>query len=239
MPNPYFQFKKFTVYHDLCAMKVGIDGVLLGAWANHQSTDKNILDLGTGSGLIALMLAQRNPLASITAIDIDENACRQAEINFNASPWSDRLHVQHKDFHQFQIDPEHKFDLIVSNPPYFVNSLKAGNTSRTTARHTDHLSHENLMLKSSQMIKETGRICLILPVTEGLQCIEFAAGKKIYCYQQVFVHPKPGAEAKRLLIEFGHQEKVCTTSHLTIESDQRHQYSPEFSKLAADFYLKL
>lgn len=239
MPNPYFQFKKFTVYHDLCAMKVGIDGVLLGAWTPFQSHDKQILDIGTGSGLIALMLAQRNSEANISAVDIDENACRQAEINFQSSPWNDRLTTTKIDLQDYQISQDKRYDLIVSNPPFFVNSMKAGNDARTAARHTDFLSHEKLILKSVELIKETGRICLILPVTEGLQCVAFAASHNIFCYQQVFVHPKPGAEAKRLLIELGLQDTSCKISHLTIESEQRHHYSPEFSKLAAEFYLKL
>lgn len=239
MPNPYFQFKKFTVYHDLCAMKVGIDGVLLGAWAPIHHHDKQLLDIGTGSGLIALMLAQRNSAANITAIDIDENACRQAEINFQSSPWNDRLIAKKIDLFEFQISDDMRYDLIVSNPPFFVNSMKAGNDARTTARHTVHLSHETFILKSLKLIKETGRICLILPVTEGLQCIQFAARHHIFCYQQVFVHPKPGTEAKRLLIELGLQETSCNIGDLTIESELRHHYSPEFSKLASEFYLKL
>lgn len=220
-------------------MKVGIDGVLLGAWTPIQAHDRKILDIGTGSGLIALMLAQRNIEASISAIDIDENACRQAEINFESSPWNARLSVKNVNLQDYQTSHDNRYDLIVSNPPFFVNSMKAGNDARTAARHTDSLSHELFILTSKELIKETGRICLILPVTEGLQCIAFAASHNIFCYQQVFVHPKPGAEAKRLLIELGFKNTSCKISHLTIESEQRHHYSPEFSKLAAEFYLKL
>ncbi|MFM2293328.1 MAG: hypothetical protein RIS29_3141, partial [Bacteroidota bacterium] len=154
MANPFFRFKQFTVFHDRCAMKVGIDGVLLGCWTNVADTSM-VLDIGTGTGLIALMIAQRTD-AHIDAIDIDEGAFEQAMINVQASPWSSRLNVVLSSLQDFVSDK--KYDLIVSNPPYFINSLKNPDEQRTTARHTDSLTHEELIDQCIPKLTEGGRI---------------------------------------------------------------------------------
>lgn len=237
MSNPYFSFKQFTIYHDLCAMKVGIDGVLLGAWADVESAD-NILDIGTGTGLIALMLAQRSK-STIAAIDIEHSAILQAKTNVGNSPWSDRVNLQEISLQEFARTSNLSFDLIVSNPPYFVNSLKTPIESRTAARHADLLTHAELIDDSMKLLSETGRVCLILPFKEGLQCIEYSKTKGLYCTKKVTVYPKPNIPAKRLLIEFSRIQSEKLETELTIESEHRHHYSPEFSLLAQDFYLKL
>lgn len=237
MPNPYFSFKQFTVYHHRCAMKVGIDGVLLGAWANAEKTS-SILDIGTGSGLIALMLAQRSQ-AQITAIDIEPNAIVQAIENTESSPWKERIAVKEVSLQDFAEQTSDKFDLIVSNPPYFINSLKNPDENRSTARHTDTLTHTDLMLNAAKLLSPDGRICLILPVNEGLECVAFAKKAGINCHKMVYVHPKPNAEAKRLLLEFGFADTEIKTTKLEIETSERHQYSDEFTALAKDYYLKL
>jgi tRNA1Val (adenine37-N6)-methyltransferase len=237
MSNPYFKFKQFTVFHDKCAMKVGIDGVLLGAWTPIGNANK-MLDVGCGTGLIALMLAQRSE-AEIRCIDIDENAVLQATENVKNSPWSNRIAVLQSSFQDFANISTERFDLIVSNPPYFVNSLKTPNVSRTTARHTDSLTHEELIESALKLLNPDGRICIILPVAEALQCIRFAEGKGLCCSKQVTVFPKPGVPAKRLLLEFSRNQTERLETELTIESENRHQYSPEFTELAKDFYLKL
>ncbi len=237
MPNPYFSFKQFTVFHGKCAMKVGIDGVLLGAWSSVEQAS-TILDVGTGSGLIALMLAQRSN-AQIDAIDIDTNAIIQAKENCANSLWDGRILLYENSLQQFLETCTTKYDLIVSNPPYFVNSLKAPDETRATARHTDTLSHESLLSTAKQLLKETGRICLILPVNEGLQCVDFANNINLYCRKKVVVYPKPNANPKRLLLEFSLIPCSTIESELTIESNERHHYSPEFTLLAKDYYLKL
>jgi tRNA1Val (adenine37-N6)-methyltransferase len=236
MPNPYFSFKQFTVYHDKCAMKVGIDGVLLGVWATIEN-EKKILDIGTGTGLIALMLAQRSE-SSILAIDIEENAVLQATENIKNSPWPNRVEVKQIALQDLAETTSDHFDLIVSNPPYFVNSLKTPVLNRTTARHTDTLTHEELIENAMKLMTPDGRICIILPVAEGLQCIEFAESKGLYCSKKVNVYPKPDIEAKRLLMEFSLLKTEMEVSELVIEIE-RHHYSPEFVRLAKDFYLKL
>ena len=133
MSNPYFQFKQFTVWHDKCAMKVGTDGVLLGAWTSVESAHR-ILDIGTGTGLVALMLVQRSlPDANIVALEIDEAAVGQARENIIRSPWKERVEVVQADFRKYRSSD--KFDVIVSNPPYFVDSLECPDRQRTAARH--------------------------------------------------------------------------------------------------------
>lgn len=241
MANPYFRFKRFIVYHDLCAMKVGVDGVLLGAWAPVGDTEQRILDVGTGSGLIALMLAQRSVNADIDAIDIDEGAVMQARKNVSGSEWRDRIHVHRASFLDFLPETGGKYDLVVSNPPYFKNSLQTPDPSRTTARHVLSLGYEDMIRNAGAMLKKTGRICLILPVSEGSQCVKLAEQSGLYSYKQLYVHPKSGSPAKRLLLEFGLMPAAVPEiiSHLDIETGERHCYSEEFTALAKDFYLKL
>jgi tRNA1Val (adenine37-N6)-methyltransferase len=237
MANPYFSFKQFTVFHHKCAMKVGIDGVLLGVWTDVGHADL-ILDIGTGTGLIALMLAQRSS-ALIDAIDIDADAVIQANENVQKSPWPSRIAVHQIELQSYVQTAINRYDLIVSNPPYFVNSTKAPVENRNTARHTDTLTHEELLDNALCLLKPTGRICIILPVNEGLSSVEYAASIGLHCTKQVVVFPKPGAAAKRLLLEFSPQFTACVNSEIVIESDVRHQYSPEFTTLAKDYYLKL
>jgi tRNA1Val (adenine37-N6)-methyltransferase len=217
-------------------MKVGIDGVLLGIWADTENTN-SILDIGTGTALIALMLAQRSS-AFIDAIDIDKDAIVQATENIENSKWANRIKPHRASLQQFSSSTQNRYDLIVSNPPYFINSLKAPAQNRSTARHTDSLSHEELIINSKMLLTESGRLCIILPVNEALQCIDFAHSQGLYCSKKLMVHPKPDSEAKRLLVEFQKSKIETTISSLTIEID-RHQYSAEFSSLAKDFYLKL
>ncbi len=218
-------------------MKVGIDGVLLGAWADVYGAT-SILDIGAGSGLISLMLAQRSD-ANIDAIDIDEGAVQQSGINFSNSPWSLRLNIVQITLQEFAQSAAKKYDFIVSNPPYFVNSLKTPDTQRTTARHAETLSHEELIICSEKLLSKTGRIALILPVDEGYKCIEFAKTIGLYCSKLVKVFPKPNAQVKRLLIELSFDVKKTTVSEITIESEVRHSYSADFTALARDFYLNL
>lgn len=239
MPNPYFSFKQFTVFHDLCAMKVGVDGVLLGAWASVKNAQK-ILDVGTGTGLIALMLAQRNQHATIHAVDIAADAVQQAKVNVNSSDWTDRIVIHHHAFQYFVLQNPGQYDLIVSNPPYFVNSLKAPTVSRSLARHTgESLSHLELITLSASILHPNGIIAIILPIEEGLQCIQDAAKVGVYCKTKVEVCTKPNNQAKRLLLEFCLIQCNTSVSQLCIETDERHHYTPEFTDLVKDFYLKL
>jgi tRNA1Val (adenine37-N6)-methyltransferase len=234
MPNPYFSFKQFTVYHDRCAMKVGTDGVLLGAWTDVHSAC-HILDIGTGTGLISLMLAQRCD-ARIKAIDIDRDAVEQAKGNIAASPWKDRIEVELQDVCRYS--PDVRFDVIVSNPPYFVNSLKCPDEQRNTARHTDNLDFENLIAAVSRLLHAEGTFSVIIP-TDGMDVfLSTALRYGLHLSRQTLVHTKPGAIPKRVLLAFRRQPVQCVVNDLTIELS-RHVYSDEYTALTKDFYLKM
>ncbi|MDP4203200.1 MAG: methyltransferase [Bacteroidota bacterium] len=238
MPNPYFQFKQFTVWHDKCAMKVGTDGVLLGAWAAVEEA-KTILDVGTGSGLIALMAAQRNSDALITAIDIEETATIQAEENFNRSPWQERFTVHHASLEQYALTANATFDVIISNPPYFHQSLHSPDKKRTLARHTAHFTQDTLLANCCELLADNGSIYLILPVTEGEILLNKAIDHKLFCTHKTLVFPTPSSSPKRLLIALAKTQQPLLEDAITIESGIRHHYSEDFARMLQAFYLKL
>ena len=232
MSNPFFRFKQFTVFHDLCAMKVGTDGVLLGAWADCLNA-QIILDVGTGSGLIALMLAQRSN-STITAIDIDESAYRQAGINFKESPFHDRLSVYHTSIQQFSTST--KYDLIVSNPPYFSNSLQSPDASRTHARHNDSLPLDDLIKYSQQLLSPKGKLALILPFDTFEQVNSRALEHSLFLCRKTQVCPTPSQAPKRVLLEYSPAQQPLVEDEFFIEKS-RHVYSEEYRNLTSEFYL--
>lgn len=199
MSNPFFQFKQFTIRHDKCAMKVGTDGVLLGAWTGIESCNR-ILDIGTGTGLIAMMLAQRSK-AVIDAIDIDAEACLQAQENAESSPFAERIKIRHSALSDFAQTDTGLYDLIVSNPPYFVDSLKCPDQKRNTARHTDTLTLEDLLQDSRKLLAPQGRIALILPYDQKERLTDCIRTQNLFLSKETSVIPVPGAEPKRLLAE--------------------------------------
>ncbi len=235
MANPYFRFKQFVIYQDRCAMKVGTDGVLLGAWAGCGNA-QSILDIGSGTGLIALMLAQRSS-ALVDAVEIDVEAAIQAEENAQASPYSSRIQLHALSLQEFVKQTEKKYDLIVSNPPYFNNSHKSPKATRTQARHTDTLSFVELLESVKQMLAENGRFEVVLPIDEGEMFISKALELGLFCVKRTNVIPKPNAQVKRLLLSFALSESDCVVEELQIEGEQRHQYSDEFKAMTKDFYL--
>lgn len=237
MANDYFQFKQFTVFHQLCAMKVGTDGVLLGAWAGTEDT-RRILDVGTGSGLIALMLAQRSE-AHIDAIDIHPDAVRQARYNVENSRFSDRISVFHTAIQDYQ--PEHKYDMICCNPPFFKHSLKGPDQSRNIARHSDSLPFEVLTSKSTSLLKKGGKLCVILP-SDVFSCFhDKACQNELVLTEKTVVRAKPLHPPKRVLATYcllPDESFKLFESELTIELD-RHLYSEEYIRLTQAFYLKM
>lgn len=235
MPNPYFQFKRFTVWHDKCAMKVGTDGVLLGAWAD-VSHARKILDIGAGTGLLSLMMAQRNESADITAIEMDKNAVLQAQENVARSPWKDKINVIHADFKKYVF--HETFDLIVSNPPYFSDSLKSGNNQRDMARHTEELTYEDLICKSASLLNPNGLFSVVIPADVMERVISIAENNHLYSIRRTMIHTTPNAIPKRVLLAFSFQDKVCETDELTIELS-RHTYTEEYIELTKDYYLKM
>lgn len=237
MPNPYFSFKQFTVYQDKCAMKVGTDGVLLGAWASVPGVS-TVLDIGTGTGLIALMISQRTGnSALIDAIDIDEAAILQAKENTGRSNFRN-IHPIRASLQDYATVCKKKYDLIVSNPPYFTSSLHSPNRQRTLARHTDTLPICDLVRLSATLMTDNGRLALIYPYSEKQLLTETAAQAGLYTSRLTHVYPTPLSAPKRLLIEFTKTIGKTIFTDLIIETE-RHIYSPEFIELVKDFYLKM
>lgn len=234
MPNPYFQFKQFTVWHDKCAMKVGTDGVLLGAWAD-LSNAGNILDVGTGTGLLSLMIAQRCN-ADITAIEIDEQAIIQANENVRRSPWEKQITILHADYRKFT--SSRKFDLIVSNPPYFADSLLSLDEQRSLARHANELTYADLIKKTVTLLQPTGTFSLIVPIDVCEKIIAIAYDHSLFLIKQTNVYTKPEASPKRGLLTFSFIRTNCVTDSLVIELS-RHLYSEEYIELTKQYYLKM
>lgn len=229
-----FRFKQFEVCQQRSAMKVGTDGVLIGAWASVQPEDRKILDIGTGTGLIALMLAQRNAEAQVVGVEIDAESAAQARENFENSSWSDRLCIEECAVQEFVT--EQRFDLIVSNPPYFVDSLKCTDDSRTTARHTDTLSFAELMRSASRLLKPEGRFAVIVPAEAALSVI--SAGS-LHLLRRCDVLTKPKGQPKRVMLEFSPRfAGAATRETLTIGDGTAGGYSAEYKALTREFYLK-
>lgn len=236
MPNPFFRFKQFTIHQDQCAMKVGTDGVLLGAWSNVEN-NVSILDVGTGTGLIALMLAQRNSTAVIDAIEMDSDAAQQATQNVIDSPFGMRISVYYHRFQDFSRTIDKQYDLIVCNPPFFVNALKSPDTQRTMARHAQSLSLEELFLHSCKLLTESGKIAVILPYANMKNTIEFAQVHALFLTRKTIVKPFPHSVPKRVLLEFSNRNIPMRENELVIELS-RHYYSDAYRALTRDFYLK-
>ena len=228
-----FRFKQFAVEQEDVAMKVGTDGVLLGAWANSDNV-KRILDIGTGTGVIALQMAQRNPIAHIHAVEIDDTAAKRARANFDLSPWAERLTVEQTAVQEFA--PAEKFDLIVSNPPYFVDSLLPPDAKRSTARHTHDLTFEELDSAVCRLLDENGRFALILPITEFEK---YLALTQLHLVRRCDVCPVEGGAIKRIMGEFAKQPTTeIEIENIAIERGRRGDYTDDYRALTKDFYLK-
>ncbi len=217
-------------------MKVGTDGVLLGAWCNAANASSAI-DIGTGCGLIAIMLAQRNPGCTIDAVEIDRESFLQAAENAARCPWSERIRVHRCSFQEFCQESGRQFDLIVSNPPYFRNSLLNPDPSRSAARHAGILNMEDLMEGVLKLLAGNGKFCMIMPVAEAEIFIKKSSGRGLWCRKITSVLPNPGKPPKRYLMEFSKIKGVTEKDELIIELDRRHRYSDGFRKLTGDFYL--
>jgi len=231
MGKSSFCFKQFEVFHDRCAMKVGTDGVLLGAWINPGNAMR-ILDVGSGSGLIALILAQHS-MAQVDGVELDLEAAKQAGENFSNSLWTERMCIFEADFNFFQ---NTSYDLIVSNPPFFRKSLKAPVKERNLARHTDMLSYEMLIQKSAQLLSPDGRFAVILPTDSSDDFEEVCWQNKLYLSKRCEVIPVEGLSPKRVLLEFSLHRSTIERTTLILETKD-HQMTPEFSDLTADLYL--
>ncbi len=235
MPNMYFDFKQFRIFQENSAFKVGTDGVLLGAWCDVAGSE-SILDIGCGTGLIAIMAAQRSE-AKIIAVELDHLSAQEAANNVMASPWSDRIRVIESDIAEYARSSDLSFDHIITNPPYFTNALLNPDPRLSKARHRSELSTGALLESVSKLLSDTGKFSLILPYSEATVFIADAVAYGLYCSRMLNIKPLPDRPVKRILLEFSRTRLTALTGYIIIETGKRHEYSHEYRKLTRDFYL--
>lgn len=248
MSDRPFKFKQFSIEQDRCAMKIGTDGVLLGAWTSLEHNPESILDLGTGTGIIALMLAQRSFATLIDAIEIDKNAYEQAVENFENSDWGDRLFCYHAAFDEFveEMKAEDKYDLIISNPPFYNPPLPSAsppkeekmNKSSQLARFNEALPLEELFEGVALLLSENGHFDLIIPFSTEKKAIEIAENFALFPKRLTRLKGTETSPVKRSLMSFSFHKTETITEELIIEIS-RHKYTEDYKKLVSDFYLKL
>ena len=233
-----FQFKQFSVAQDRCAMKVGTDAVLLGAWSALDHMPNTILDIGSGTGILALIMAQRSTAELIDALEIDADAYEQCVHNFETSDWGDRLFCYHASLDEFVDEIEDTYDLIISNPPFYTDHFKSRNEARNKARFEDALPFEELLTSASKLLSVTGQLNVIIPFSEEINFISLAKNVDLYPIRILRVRGQEESPVKRSLISFTFQENKIEVSELTIEIT-RHHYTHDYINLTKDFYLKL
>lgn len=233
-----FKFKQFYVNQDRCAMKIGTDGVLLGAWTPLINNPYNVLDIGAGTGILSLMLAQRSNAEQIDAIEIDEDAYEQCVENFEASPWGDKLFCFHAGLDEFVDEPEDEYDLIISNPPFYTDDYKSDNTSRDLARFEDALPFEELIEAAALLLSDNGIFSVIIPFKEEERFVSLCKELDLFPLKITRVKGTPTSEIKRSLLAFCRMEQTPLNDELVIEIS-RHNYTSEYIELTKDFYLKM
>ena len=229
-----FHFKQFSIRQDRVTMKVGTDGVLLGAWVTVPDAGA-ILDIGTGSGVIAIMLAQRtNESVKIDAVEIVPQDAEQARENVASAPWKQRIAVHTMSIQQYQ--PATKYDLIVCNPPYFINSLTPPDPGRKTARHASSLTQNDLLLAAKSLLTTHGRLSVILPYTEGNLFMHLAASSDLHCIRQAQFKTRKNKPVERLLLEFSFVNQPLATEEIVLY-EEREEYTAQYRHLTGAFYL--
>ncbi|MDE5808104.1 MAG: methyltransferase [Muribaculaceae bacterium] len=238
MRNETFTFKKFTIRHANSSMKVGVDSIVLGSWVEVESA-RSILDVGTGCGLLALMCAQRNPEATISAVDIDKKSLEEAKYNFGLSPWASRLSAYLKDYNEIK---EERFDLIISNPPYFKSGIKPGIHPREQARHQGSLSPKVILRKGVNLITDNGTIGMILPYEQMNEVINESRKLGLSIFRALKIKGRKDLECKRVIMEFKNDKKYNRDAEIRVEELILEQTpncpTDEFKRLCKDFYLK-
>ena len=234
-----FQFKQFSINQNRCAMKIGTDAVLLGAWCPIDNKPLSVLDIGAGTGILSLMLAQRTSAEQIDAIEIDENAYEQCVENFEASPWSDRLFCFHAGLDEFVDEPEDEYDIIISNPPFYSENYKTENDSRDMARFQDALPFEELVDAASLLLSENGIFAVIVPFKEEERFIDLCAEVDLFPVKVTRVKGSHTTPIVRSLLAFKRYElPVLEADELVIEIN-RHEYTDDYINLTKEFYLKM
>lgn len=242
-----FKFKQFTINQERCAMKIGTDAVLLGAWTALDRHPFSILDIGAGTGVLSLMLAQRSNAEIIDAIEIDDDAFEQCVDNFEQSTWADRLFCYHAALDEFTDEIDDQYDIIISNPPFYYPTLppaslpkgeKTMSDSRKIARFQDAMPFEHLLMSVSKLLSESGEFSVIIPFQEEDKFIDLAESFHLYPNRTTHVQGNPDTEIKRSLIAFSRHKTALKTTQLIIETE-RHQYTDDYVTLTKDFYLKM
>lgn len=245
--NKAFQFKQFTVEQNRCAMKIGTDSILLGAWVSLETTPSSILDIGAGTGIIALQLAQRSDAEMIDALEIDQDAYEQCVDNFENSPWGDRLFCYHASLEEFVEEIDDRYDLIVSNPPYYAPPISSESTrktkeniadSRKLARFHDALPFRELIESSAKLLSKEGVFAVIIPKMEENTFVEMASEVNLFPRRICRVRGSKSSEEKRSMLEFTFNKTSPRIENLTIEIS-RHHYTEAYISLVKDFYLKM
>jgi tRNA1Val (adenine37-N6)-methyltransferase len=234
-----FQFKQFSVEQDRCAMKIGTDGVLLGAWAPIENNPFRILDIGSGTGIIALILAQRSNAEQIDALEIDEEAYEQSVNNFESSPWDQRLFCFHAGLDEFVEEPEDEYDLIVSNPPFYSEDYKTESNQRDMARFQDAMPFEDLVEAAALLLSENGIFSVIIPFKEEAAFLSLAKEYDLFPLKITRVKGTPTTEIKRSLLAFSRNENLDLIIDELIIETARHLYTKEYTELTKEFYLKM
>ena len=229
-----FKFKQFTISQNKTPMKLSTDSVLLGAWANHLSPEK-ILDIGTGTGILALMAAQKFPSASIIALEINKTAYKEALENIKNSPWKNRITALYQDFIEYSQSTNEKFDLIISNPPYFENQLKPADKGKQIAKHTIKLSFETLIKNTEKILSEKGLFSVIIPKLEEQKFIHLCSQNFLFLSRRTSIFPTDKKAANRVMLEFSRTIEAVEEAEIIIRKDNT--YTPEYLKLTKEFYL--
>jgi tRNA1Val (adenine37-N6)-methyltransferase len=234
-----FTFKQFAVQQDKCAMKIGTDGVLLGAWCPVDNNPFSVLDIGAGTGILSLMLAQRSHAEQIDALEIDEKAYEQCVENFENSPWSDRLFCFHAGLDEFVDEPEDLYDIIISNPPFYSEDYKTNSSQRDLARFQEALPFEDLIEAADLLLSENGIFAVIIPYKEEERFIDLCAEVELFPVKVTRVKGSHSTPIVRSLLAFQRYElSVLTADELVIEIN-RHEYTNDYINLTKDFYLKM
>lgn len=231
MPKASFRFERFTVQQDRCALKVGTDGVLFGAWVDYSGAAR-ILDIGTGTGVLALIAAQRNATAHIDAVEIDEDSAGQAAENAAASPWADRIRVHHMDVRRMH--SAEQYDLIICNPPYYAGYSKSPDPRIGLAKHSGELLFPELLDVVARNLAPSGRFAVITPMNREQEMLREAARNGLHPCRRCSVRYVPHRPAKRLLLEFTYATMQVENTELTIEASGPFDYSPEYRALISD-----
>ncbi len=236
MQGSIFTFKHFSISQSLCAMKVGTDGVLIGAWADSDNRD-TILDIGSGTGLISLMLGQRFQQSSVTGVEIDPSAYTESLLNIRLSGWGGRIEILNQSIQEFAAGQHRKFGLIVSNPPFYQTSFRPEDVNRSIARHNDQLPFPDLLSAANKLLADNGSFCFILPAESQTEIDQLCVDLGLTIAKKCFVHPTPEKPAKRIMYSITKQTVPFQSELLVVESNGRHQYSAEYRNLTKEFYL--